>query len=110
MRRAGSKAAKGECNRLGDRGFGRPSTAVILEVAEEESPEEEQRRREFRQRLLKDWEDMIEHARKMEQRAIAAESQLAALSGSAPHQTGEHAHEIDPEDCLHNARSYGPRD
>ena len=53
---------------------------------------------------------MIEHARTMEERAMAAERQLAALSGSVPHQTGEHAQEIDPEDGLHNASSYGPRD
>jgi hypothetical protein len=43
-------------NSILDRGFGRPSTAVIVE-APKESPEEEQRRRELRQRLLKDWEE-----------------------------------------------------
>ena len=63
-------------NSLLDRGFGRPSTAVIVE-APKESPEEEERSRELRRRLLKDWEDMIAHARQMEQRAIAAERQLA---------------------------------
>ena len=71
-----------------DRGFGRPSTAIIVE-APKESPEEEQRRREFSKRLLTDWEDMIERARQMEQRAIAAERQLAALSGRATQETGE---------------------
>ena len=76
-------------NSLLDRGFGRPSTAIIVE-APKESPEEEQRRREFSKRLLTDWEDMIQHARKMEQRAIAAERQLAAIrSGLATQETGE---------------------
>ena len=75
-------------NAILDRGFGRPSTAMIVE-APKNCPEEEQRRRELSKRHLKDWEEMIAHARKMEQRAIAAESQLAALTGSTPHRTGE---------------------
>ncbi len=68
-------------NSILDRGFGRPSTAVIIEEAKV-SPEDEQRNREFSDQLLEEWDEMIEHARTMEERAMAAERQLAALSGS----------------------------
>jgi hypothetical protein len=65
-------------NAILDRGFGRPSTAVIVQ-APTPTPEEEQRQREVAQSIMKRVEDMTRRSHEMERRAIAAERQLAAL-------------------------------
>jgi hypothetical protein len=78
-------------NAILDRGFGRPSTAVIVQ-APTPTPEEEQRQRELAQSIMKRVEDMTRRSHEMERRAIAAERQLAAhLPESATREEEEQA-------------------
>jgi hypothetical protein len=87
--RQSASARVAAANSILDRGFGRPTTAVIMEEPSV-SPEEAQRQHEFADRLLQEWNEMLEHARSWEERALAAERQLAIL-GLDPAPDGENA-------------------